>query len=383
MKNFWKENSALVAVSWGHFVNDFFMSIVPVTLFAFAEELNLNATQMSFILFVITSSGSFFQPIVGLLIDKVQKSVLLIYALTAITIGMSLSGLISNFYFLVLVVGISALGSSVYHPLGSTITIHKTGLSRGKSLSFFMTVGTFAHTAAPLIAIPLVTIYGLKALAVLIIPGLLSAFLLYVTKVHKVKWTKEEKKEKTKKLLTNKQQLNLAMPMTIAVIKGVLYRVILVFGVIIMGLKGIEPVFAGFVLSGFMLARTVATLAGGFLSDHIGENNTLKLFNTLALGAVLLIVYTKGFLLVIGIVLLGFCLNGTASSNITIVHKIIPNNPNFGTGLIMGFAMTMSAALMLGYGMIIDLYGHIEVLNILVIITFVMAILSFLIPKEI
>ena len=191
MNQFIKSNGSLLAVSWGHFVNDFFMSVVPITLFAFAEVLKLNATQMSIILFVITTAGTFFQPLVGLLIDKVQRSVLLIWSLVWITVGMSLSGIITNFYLLTVVVGLAALGSSIYHPLGSTITIHKTGLTKGKSLSIFMTVGSFAHTAAPLVAIPLVTIYGLKALVYLLIPGLISALFLFLAKVHQVKWTKE------------------------------------------------------------------------------------------------------------------------------------------------------------------------------------------------
>lgn len=197
--NLLKENISLLAVSWGHFVNDFLMSVVPVVLFAFAEELTLSPFQMTVIAFVITTSGTFFQPLVGMLIDRVQKSVLLIYALTLITVGMSLSVFIKNYYLLVMVVGIAALGSSIYHPLGSTITIHKTSLSRGKSLSVFMTIGSFAHSAAPIVAIPLVTVYGLKSLSILMIPGLLSVLFLYLARVQDVTWTKEvtegEKKE--------------------------------------------------------------------------------------------------------------------------------------------------------------------------------------------
>lgn len=396
MNQFIKSNGSLIAVSWGHFVNDFFMSVVPITLFAFAEALKLNATQMSIILFVITTAGTFFQPIVGLLIDKVQRSVLLILALIWITVGMSLSGIITNFYLLTVVVGLAALGSSVYHPLGSTITIHKTGLTKGKSLSIFMTVGSFAHTAAPLVAIPLVTIYGLKALVYLLIPGLLSALFLFLAKVHQVKWTKEASSEKSslkagenaleknpkEKMLSIKQQLLMSLPMTIAVVKGVLYRITIVFGVIIMGLKGVDPVQAGFILSGFMLARAVATLIGGFISDSIGEEKTLKIFNLLSLISVYLFLNFEGFLMIVGLVLLGFSINATSAANITLVHKIIPDRINFGTGIIMGFGATLSAIVMLGYGVLVDLYGHVALFNLIIALTGLMALVSFILPKS-
>lgn len=379
-----KENASLLAVSWGHFVNDFFMSVVPVALFAFAIEMDLSAIQMSVIAFVITTSGTFFQPLVGLLIDKVQKSVLLIYALIVITVGMSLSGLITNYYLLVVVVGVAALGSSVYHPLGSTITIHKTSFTKGKSLSIFMTVGSFAHSAAPIVAIPLVTVYGLKALTYLLIPGLLTAFLLYAVGVQHVTWTKEEKTSREKHgQLTRKQQLQTSIPMFIAVVKSLLYRNILVFGVIILGIKGIEPVTAGAALSAFMIARATATFSGGFISDAIGEKKTMILFNSLTLLALSLVVYSNQFYLtIIGLILLGFAINGTSAANITLVHRIMPKNVNYGTGLIMGFAGTLSGVAMLGCGIIVDQFGYMTGLNVLLILTVVVVGVSLFIPTS-
>lgn len=379
-----KENASLLAVSWGHFVNDFFMSVVPVVLFAFAIEMNLSAIQMSIIAFVITTSGTFFQPLVGLLIDRVQKSVLLIYALILISVGMSLAGLITNYYLLIVVVGISALGSSVYHPLGSTITIHKTSFTKGKSLSIFMTVGSFAHSAAPIIAIPLVTIYGLKGLTFLMIPGLLTAFLLYMAKVQDVTWTKEETTTRQKNnKLTKKQQLQTSIPMFIAIVKSLIYRNILVFGVIILGVKGIEPVAAGAALSAFMIARATATLSGGFISDMIGEKKTMILFNLGAFASLSLLVYSTQMMFTIGgLVLLGFSINGTSAANITLVHKIMPNNVNYGTGLIMGFAGTLSGVAMLGSGIVVDRFGHMVSLNILVVLTALVVLISFMIPTE-
>lgn len=381
--NFIKKNASLLAVSWGHFVNDFYMSIVPVVLFAFAIEMDLSAMQMSIISFVITTAGTFFQPLVGLLIDRVQKSSLLLYALILISVGMSISGLINNYYLLVAVVGIAALGSSIYHPLGSTITIHKTSMSKGKSLSIFMTVGSFAHTAAPLVAIPMVTVYGVKSLSFLVIPGLLTVLLLYIVKVQDVTWTREEHlKDKKRTKLTKKQQLQVSLPMMIAVVKGLLYRSIVVFGVIMLHLKGINTFAITSIMTAFMIARASATLIGGFISDAIGEKNTLKLFNTIALFAVLLLVFGSNTISVIGLIILGFTLNATAAANITLTHKIIPNNMNYGTGLIMGFSATLSAVAMLGFGFVVDTYGIVASQYVLVAIAVLMVLLSFVLPTK-
>lgn len=60
----------LIAVSIGHFINDFYMNLIPPILFLFAQSLGLNLSQQAFIAFIITSSGSFVQPIIGYFVDK-------------------------------------------------------------------------------------------------------------------------------------------------------------------------------------------------------------------------------------------------------------------------------------------------------------------------
>lgn len=381
-----KKHLPLIAVSWGHFVNDFFMGIVPVTLFAFSKELSLSAKEMSLILFAITTAGTFFQPLVGILIDRVQKSALLIYALILISIGMSLSGFITNVYILVPIVAIAALGSSVYHPLGSTITIHKASLSKGKSLSVFMTIGSFASVAAPIVAIPMVTYWGLKSLILLIIPGLLSAYLLYLAKVQDVKWQAENKTQHKNKnmfvVLNRKQQLHMAIPMYIAIVKKIIYSIVVVFGVIIMGTKGYTVIQAGFAISGFMLSRSLSTFIGGFVSDYIGERNTLITFNTLVFLGLNIFVFMNGIAMTIGLIVLGFALNATSTANITLTHKIIPENVNYGTGLIMGFAATVSAICMLGFGTLFDVYGYTTSLYILIGFTLIMPLMGLFVPAQ-
>lgn len=68
---------------------------------------------------------------------------------------MSITGLIGNYYILVMALGLGALASALYHPLGSSVTIKLIKRAQGTSLSFFMTIGGFAASVSPLIAIHL------------------------------------------------------------------------------------------------------------------------------------------------------------------------------------------------------------------------------------
>lgn len=113
----------LMAVSIGHFLNDFYMNLIPPILFLFVYTLKLSLSQQAFIAFVITSSGSFAQPVIGYFVDKHGKPYLLILSLMWISFWMSVSGIVTNYYLLVVVVGLGALASALFHPLGSAVAV--------------------------------------------------------------------------------------------------------------------------------------------------------------------------------------------------------------------------------------------------------------------
>ena len=99
----------------------FYMNLIPPILFLFVQALELSLAQQAFIAFVITSSGTFAQPVIGYFVDKRGKPYLIIISLVWIAFWMSISGIISNYYLLVIALGLGALASSLFHPLGSAM----------------------------------------------------------------------------------------------------------------------------------------------------------------------------------------------------------------------------------------------------------------------
>jgi len=252
MRQFFKKNLQLIAVSTGHFTNDFYMNLIPPILFAFSSSMGLTLTQQSMIAFIIITGGSLLQPIVGYLLDKIGKSYFLIIGIVWISFMMSITGLITNYHLLILIVGMASIASSIYHPLGSSIAINLSRGSRGKSLSVFMTIGGFAYTFTPMITVPIVSEFGLKYITFLMIPGFLVAYFLKFAKIDKIKYRvindKKNEKRKKKKVSKNKVKY-LSLLVCMSVIKVVLVRMMIVFGVQIMVMKGIGIIPAGIILS--------------------------------------------------------------------------------------------------------------------------------------
>ena len=373
----------LIAVSVGHFLNDFYMNLIPPILFLFAYSLNLNLSQQAFISFVITSSGSFAQPIIGYFVDKRGKPYLLIFSLVWIAFWMSVSGIITNYYLLAVIVGLGALASALFHPLGSAVAVRLANKSRGASLSVFMTVGGFAASVSPMIAIPIVKAYGLNVLVFFMIPGILVSIFMYLAQVHKVEVNQAEKEADKEH---GKFEFILAKWISVLVFiassKVLIRSFLITFGVQIMLLKEIDIKLAGVVLSVYLLASSFGTIIGGFLSDRLGSKIVLIFFNLMALLCMALIIFTSGITMVAGFLLMGLALSGSNTANIVMAYELMPKNLNAATGLIMGLSGGLGGLLMLLFGKIADVQGLIISANYLMIPLIVTVLLTVALPKE-
>jgi FSR family fosmidomycin resistance protein-like MFS transporter len=385
MRQFFKKNLQLIAVSMGHFTNDFYMNLIPPILFAFSSSMGLSLTQQSMIAFIIIIGGSLFQPIVGYLLDKIGKSVYLIIGIVWISFMMSITGLITNYYLLIVIVGVASIASSIYHPLGSSIAINLSRGSRGKSLSVFMTIGVFAFTFTPMITIPIVSKFGLQYLTFLMIPGFLVAYFLKFAKIDKIKHrvTNDRKNEKIEKNKISKNKVKyLSLLVCMSVIKVVLVRMMIVFGVQIMVMKGIGIIPAGIILSAYMFLSSVSILSGGYLSDKFGERRIMVIFSILLFGIYTITIFSHGPLFIIGIILFGYTINGASTANITMTHNILPENVNLGTGLIMGLSSTIAGVLILVFGKFADIYGLMETAQFTACLSLIPIFISLYISKE-
>lgn len=385
MRQFFKKNLQLIAVSTGHFTNDFYMNLIPPILFAFSSSLGLTLTQQSMIAFIIITGGSLLQPIVGYLLDKIGKSCYLIIGIVWISFMMSISGLITNYYLLILIVGLASIASSIYHPLGSSIAINLSRGSRGKSLSVFMTIGGFASTFTPMITIPIVSEFGLKYLTFLMIPGFLVAYFLKFAKIDKIKCraSNDKKNEKIKENKISKNRVKyLSLLVCMSVFILVLIRMMIIFGVQIMVMKGIGIIPAGIILSAHLFLSSIGVLSGGYLSDKFGEGRIIVIFSIFLFVIYTITIFSHGLLFIIGIILFGYTLNGTATANITMAHNILPENINLGTGIIMGLSSTIAGVLILVFGKYADIYGLMKMAQFTAWLSLIHVFISIYIAKK-
>lgn len=373
----------LISVSVGHFMNDFYMNLIPPILFLFAQSLGLNLSQQAFIAFIITSSGSFVQPIIGYLVDKKGEPWLLILSLLWIAFWMTISGILNNYFLLIVFTGLGALASALFHPLGSAVAVKLANKSRGTSLSIFMTIGGLAASVSPVVSIPAVEAYGLNVLIYFMIPGILVALFMFITKLHKVeiKQTKTEKTVESGKLNLIAIK-NVSFLVFISSSKVLIRSFLITFGVQIMMLKQVNITISGLVLSVFLLTSSFGTIVGGYLNDRFGSKRVLLLFNLLSFICMIIIVFFEGVFIAMGFIMIGLALSGSNTANIVMAYELMPDNLNTATGLIMGLSGGLGGLVMLLYGKIADIQGLMNSTSYLIIPIIMVVFISFLLPNS-
>ena len=167
-----------------------------------------------------------------------------------------------------------------------------------------------------------------------------------------------------------------------SVIKVILARIMIIFGVQIMIMKGISIIPAGIILSAHLFLRSVGTLSGGYLSDKFGEKRIMVIFSILSFAIYTIIMFTNGLSVIIGIIFFGYTLNGTSTAHITMTHNILPENINFGTGIMMGLSGTIAGILILVFGKFADIYGLMDMAQVMASISLIPVFISLFISKK-
>jgi FSR family fosmidomycin resistance protein-like MFS transporter len=134
---------ALAILSAGHLVTDVNQGAIPALLPFFKEVLGLSYTTAGIILLLGNLTSSVIQPIFGFLSDRRPIGWLLPSAPLIACLGMSITGLVPNYYLLLICVIVSGFGVASFHPEGFKTAHFFTGDKKATGMSIFAVGGRF------------------------------------------------------------------------------------------------------------------------------------------------------------------------------------------------------------------------------------------------
>src|SRR4030042_774059 len=298
---------ALAILSAAHLVTDVNQGVLPALLPFFKEALNLSYTMSGFILLSANITSSIIQP----------------------------EGFKTAYYF--------------------------TGDKRATGMSIFAVGGNFGIAVGPILALTLVTSFGLQGtLSMILLVIVIGVILILNMKMltTPVEFAHREAKKEMKMPLSRNQKISFTLLVSIATVRAWIQ-----FGLVtyipfyyINYLKG-NPLYAGKLVSTFLMAGVVGKLIGAPLADRGGHKKFLLTTLFFPFPLMLLFYYSSGPMAFVFSAVTGMGLISTFALTTVMGQALLPHRLGMASGMMVGF--TISAGGMGGtlLGAIADTWG--------------------------
>jgi FSR family fosmidomycin resistance protein-like MFS transporter len=352
---------ALAILSAGHLITDVNQGALPALLPYFKEALNLSYTMSGVILLFANLTSSIIQPAFGHLSDRRPIGWFLPLAPFIACLGLSVTGFISNYSLLILCVILSGFGVASFHPEGFKTAYFFTGDKKATGMSIFAVGGNLGIAVGPILALTLVTYFGIKGTLGMIIPGILIAIVLLFNMsmlTTPVEFAHKEAKKEVKTPLSKEQKTSFFLLISIAIVRAWTQ-----FGLVtyipfyyINYLKG-NPLYAGKLVSTFLMAGVLGTLIGAPLADQWGYKKFLPSTLLLIFPLLLLFYYTKGLIVFMILGIAGMLLISTFTLTTVMAQALLPQHLGMASGMMVGFTISAGGIGVTLLGAIADHWG--------------------------
>jgi FSR family fosmidomycin resistance protein-like MFS transporter len=373
---------ALAILSVAHLFTDINQGALPALLPFFKEALKLSYTTSGVILLATSLTSSIIQPVFGHLSDRRPIGWLLPLSPFIACLGLSLTGLVSNYPLLLICVMVSGIGIASFHPEGFKTAYYFTGDKKATGMSIFAVGGNFGIAIGPLTALTLVTSFGLKGTLSYLIFGILIAIILFFNMpmlTTPVEFAHREAKKESKTPLSKNQKISFSLLVIIATIRGWVQ-----FGMAtyipfyyINYLKG-NPLYAGKLVSTFLLSGVLGTVLGASLADLWGHKKILLISLILPFPFLLLFYNSTGLMTFIFLGIAGLVLLSTFALTTVMGQTLLPQHLGMASGLMVGLTISAGGIGVTILGVIADTWGvpmAIKAIFVLPLIAFGLALL--------
>lgn len=141
----------LMAVCFGHFLNDLIQAVLPSVYPLLKENYALSISQVGLITFAFQITASILQPFVGNYTDKHAKPYSFVVGMLFSLSGIVLLTFASGFSSILLAACCIGIGSSIFHPEASRVAYYASGGKRGLAQAIFQLGGNAGATFGPLL----------------------------------------------------------------------------------------------------------------------------------------------------------------------------------------------------------------------------------------
>ena len=372
----------ILIVSTAHLCHDIYAAFLAPLLPLLINKLDISIS-MAGLLDVVRNIPSLFNPLVGIMADRVSVRYFVIFAPAVTAVTMSLLGAAPTYGIILITLFVAGIGSTLFHVPAPVMVKRVSGERTGTGMSIFMLGGELSRTLGPLIITAAVSIWCLEGSYRLMPFGIAASVILFF-KLKDLKVTEDFKKRESNPQVWKTFKTHLPLLMSIS-------GFMLMHTAVKIPLTLLLPAFlvhqgkslwsASLSLSLLQLAGAAGTFSSGFVADKIGSRTTL-LISVIATPILTWLFLTTGSSFTIPLLLaIGFFLFAPNPILLAIVQDTDSSHPSFLNGIYMTLLFGISSIITLLVGRLVDTIGFDITYRVAVFIAAAALPFIFFIPK--
>ncbi|WP_288795541.1 MFS transporter [uncultured Megamonas sp.] len=376
----------VILLAMGHFFNDFYCNFLPILLPILIPKLGLSLTLSGALVMVMSLSANVLQPVFGYFMDKYNFNKIMPLIIPFGAVFICLTNWASNFIVLAVLIGLSGLAVSTFHPMGAGLVSKVAPDGKiSTCISIFVAGGSFGFALAPILLVYFMQMYSLDYLPILIIPAVILGILMYSSGLSKARFVNEQVAKNMHfnlaQILQNKPLMLLNISMGL---RAWLFTALVTFLPLWVIEKGCDNTLSGWILTIYLCGSVIGGLIGGALNDKIGYKKVIlwALIFTLIPTMYFLFAQQIDILMYIALFVGGGLVMAANPGAIVWGQDLLPDNPGMASGMMLGLSFGLGGFGTMLTGSLAESYGLTMALALTAILLVISIVLVYLTPEK-
>jgi FSR family fosmidomycin resistance protein-like MFS transporter len=345
----------VLTISLAHLSHDLYSSFLAPILPLLIAKLGIPLSYAGF-LDVVRKLPSLFNPLIGLIADKVSVKYFIIISPAITAISMSLLGIAPSYPIVLILLLVAGISNTLFHVPSPVIVKNVSGDQIGKGMSYYMLGGELARTLGPLLITTAISLWGLEGSWRVMPIGLVASLILYI-KLRNVSGNKVTKREKGAWDTVKKHHKFFGLITCISMFRATMHISLTLYLPTYLVGQGKSLWLSGIAIALLQLAGAVGTFFAGPLSDRFGRKKILLMTSIANPILMWLFVASDTMLRVPILIVIGFSLFATGPILLALVQDTGTERPSLMNGVYMALTFGIGSLISVLIGVVGDWLG--------------------------
>jgi FSR family fosmidomycin resistance protein-like MFS transporter len=339
-------------------LNDVNQGAIPALLPFLVTQRDLSYTAASGLVLTATVISAIIQPLLGLYSDRHPIPWLMPLGMLLGGLGIALSGLPSDYGWIVVAMFISGSGVAAFHPEGYRFANYVSREQRASGMSIFSVGGQLGFAIGPLLMTAAILALGLRGTLVMLIPAAIYTLVLWF-ELPRLSQFREDHHASIAAQPADETNWSAFIRLTIVIVlRSILYYGLIAFlPLYLIKIRELSIPEANGALTILAISGATGTLVLGNIADRFGRKRVLLTSLALMTALITLLLYVDKSFLPILLVFVGIAVISVSTVTIVMGQEYAAMNLGVATGITTGLAIGLGGLGSPILGLVADLYG--------------------------